>query len=340
MSEAKSEPVVVCRNVWKIFGDKADEAMAAVKNDNLSKAEVLERYGAVVGVRDVSIEVGEGEIFCIMGLSGSGKSTLVRHVNRLIEPTSGEIFINGTNVGQLNAEDLRVMRADKIGMVFQNMALLPHRTVRDNIAFALELRNVDAFTRSQVADRVIETVSLQGYGDRYPSELSGGMQQRVGLARALAADPDILLMDEPFSALNPLIRRGLQDEFLALSKDLKKTTLFITHDLDEAIRMGDHIAIMKDGEIVQVGTPEDIVTQPADKYVADFVAGISKLKLVFAHTVMKPLAAYESKHGPLDHADDCPVAGPEDDLDTLVKLAVDQANAAFIMSHGDSRRLQ
>ena len=172
--------------------------MEAVRRENLSKAEVLERYQAVVGVRDVSISVGEGEIFCIMGLSGSGKSTLVRHINRLIEPTGGDILINGVNVGELNAEELRIMRADKIGMVFQNMALLPHRSVRDNIAFALELRNVDAFTRRQVADRVIELVSLQGYGDRMPSELSGGMQQRVGLARAMAADPDILLMDEPF----------------------------------------------------------------------------------------------------------------------------------------------
>ncbi|MEL6946515.1 MAG: glycine betaine/L-proline ABC transporter ATP-binding protein [Pseudomonadota bacterium] len=332
---SETEPVVVCRNVWKIFGDKSKEAMQAVNDRNLSKPEVLEEFGAVVGVKDVSIEVGEGEVFCIMGLSGSGKSTLVRHVNRLIEPTSGEILINGTNVGGLNAEELRIMRADKIGMVFQNMALLPHRTVNDNIAFALELRNVDAFRRSEVAERVIETVSLQGYGNRYPSELSGGMQQRVGLARALAADPDILLMDEPFSALDPLIRRGLQDEFLALSKDLKKTTLFITHDLDEAIRMGSRIAIMKDGEIVQTGTPEDIVTKPADKYVADFVAGISKLKLVFAHTVMEPVAKYEQRVGKkLPAAKNCPQAGPDDDLDTLVGLSVDQDKPVVIMGDG------
>ena len=334
MTQENSEPVVVARNVWKIFGERANEAMQAVQKRNLSKAEVLDEFEAVVGVRDVSIEVSEGEIFCIMGLSGSGKSTLVRHVNRLIEPTSGEIFINGTNVGALNAEDLRAMRADKIGMVFQNMALLPHRTVRDNIAFALELRNVDAFTRAQVADEVIETVDLQGYGDRMPSELSGGMQQRVGLARALAANPDILLMDEPFSALDPLIRRGLQDEFLALSKNLKKTTLFITHDLDEAIRMGTHIAIMKDGEIVQTGTPEDIVTQPADDYVADFVAGISKLKLVFAHTVMQPVEKYEKENKKLPAIKNCPQAGPEDDLDTLVGLAVDQAKPIVIMDDG------
>ena len=326
--------VVVCRNVWKIFGDRADEAMAAIRSEGLSKAQVLERYEAVVGVRDVSIEVARGEIFCIMGLSGSGKSTLVRHINRLIEPTAGEILINGTDVGSLDAEALRAMRADRIGMVFQNMALLPHRTVRDNIAFSMELRGIDAFTRAQAADRVIETVHLEGYGDRMPSELSGGMQQRVGLARALAADPDILLMDEPFSALDPLIRRGLQDEFLALSHEMHKTTLFITHDLDEAIRMGHRIAIMKDGAIVQVGTPEDIVTQPADDYVADFVAGISKLKLVFAHTVMRPVAEYEANAATLPEMATCPQAGPEDDLDTLVGLAVGQDKPIVIMDDG------
>ena len=334
MTADHQEGVVVTRNVWKIFGERAGDAMAAVRRDNLSKAEVLEAYGAVVGVRDVSISVSEGEIFCIMGLSGSGKSTLVRHVNRLIEPTGGDILINGVNVGDLNQEELRAMRADKIGMVFQSMALLPHRTVRENIAFALELRGVDPFTRANVADRVIELVSLQGYGDRMPSELSGGMQQRVGLARALAADPDILLMDEPFSALDPLIRRGLQDEFLELSKTMKKTTLFITHDLDEAIRMGTRIAIMKDGEIVQTGTPEEIVTRPADEYVSDFVAGISKLKLVFAHTVMQPVAAHESRSGTLPPLDACPQASPDDDLDVLVGLAVDQDNPIVIVSDG------
>ena len=334
MIPSGDENVVVANNVWKIFGDRAKEALEAIRKDNLSKAEVLEQYGAVVGVKDVSISVNKGEVFCIMGLSGSGKSTLVRHINRLIEPTHGDILINGVNVGNLNAEDLRVMRADKIGMVFQNMALLPHRTVSDNIAFSLELRNVDAFTRAQAAEKVIETVSLQGYGDRYPSQLSGGMQQRVGLARALAADPDILLMDEPFSAIDPLIRRGLQDEFLALSKVMKKTTLFITHDLDEAIRMGSRIAIMKDGEIVQIGTPEDIVTKPADKYVADFVAGISKLKLIFAHTIMQPLAKYEKENGKLKDIDACPKADTEDDLDTLVGHAVGQDNPVVIMSDG------
>jgi len=254
--------------------------------------------------------------------------------HRLIEPTGGEILINGIDVGGLNPEELRAMRADKIGMVFQNMALLPHRTVRDNVALSLELRNIDAFTRTEVADRVIDLVDLQGYGDRMPHELSGGMQQRVGLARAMAADPDILLMDEPFSALDPLIRRGLQDEFLELSKTLKKTTLFITHDLDEAIRMGSRIAIMKDGEIVQTGTPEDIVTNPADQYVSDFVAGISKLKLLFAHTVMEPIEAYEARQGPIAR-DDAPVATPDDDLDRLIALSVNQDHPVLIKEDGN-----
>jgi glycine betaine/proline transport system ATP-binding protein len=334
MEERAGEPVVETKGVWKIFGEREHEVLGAIRESDLSKAEVLAQFGAVVGVRDVDISVGEGEIFCIMGLSGSGKSTLVRHINRLIEPTDGQILINGTDVGGLDPEALRAMRADKIGMVFQNMALLPHRTVRDNVAFALELRNVDAFTRAQVADRVIETVGLQGYGDRMPSELSGGMQQRVGLARAFAADPDILLMDEPFSALDPLIRRGLQDEFLALSKTMRKTTLFITHDLDEAIRMGTRIAIMKDGAIVQTGTPEEIVIHPADDYVADFVSGISKLKLVFAHTVMVPTEEYEKTTGPLPPISDCRSAGPEDDLDTLVSLVVGQDHPIVIQVDG------
>lgn len=327
MAQLAEDSVVTVRNVWKIFGDRADEAMAAVRKDNLTKADVLARFDCVVGVRDVSISVGKGEIFCIMGLSGSGKSTLVRHINRLIEPTSGEILVDGVDVGALNAKDLRAMRADKIGMVFQNMALLPHRSVRDNITFPLELKNVDTATRQSHAERVIDLVHLQGYGDRMPADLSGGMQQRVGLARAMAADPDILLMDEPFSALDPLIRRGLQDEFLDLSRTMQKTTLFITHDLDEAIRMGSKIAIMKDGEIVQIGTPEDIVTKPADDYVADFVAGISKLKLIYAHTVMAPLDSFPH----LTDLSACPVAHPEDDLDALVGLSIDQDNPIVII---------
>ncbi len=330
------DKVIEIREVWKIFGERAREALEVIRVEGIDKGEVLERFGAVVGVRDVSLDINAGEIFCVMGLSGSGKSTLVRHINRLIEPTYGHIRIHGEDVGSLSAEELRVLRADRIGMVFQNMALLPHRTVRDNVAFALELRNADIYTRHQLADKVIETVSLQGFGDRMPSELSGGMQQRVGLARALAADPEILLMDEPFSALDPLIRRGLQDEFLELSRTMKKTTIFITHDLDEAIRMGTRIAIMKDGEVVQIGTPEYIVTNPADDYVADFVKGISRLKLVFAHTIMKPPEQFRAEGGDLSSAGGWPQADPEADLDYLVNLVVGKEHPVAVRT-GDGQ---
>ncbi len=327
-----SDAVVELESVWKVFGSRASEAMTAIRNEGLGKPEVLERFDAVVGVKDASFQVAEGEIFCLMGLSGSGKSTLVRHINRLIEPTAGAIRILGEDIGAMNSTALRALRADKIGMVFQNMALLPHRSVRDNIGFALELRGMDGYTRARAADRALETVSLHGYGDRLPSELSGGMQQRVGLARALAANPEILLMDEPFSALDPLIRRNLQDEFLGLSQDLKKTTVFITHDLDEAIRMGDRIGIMKDGEIVQIGTAEDIVTDPADDYVADFVAGISRLKLVSAAKIMMPKDEYEAKFGPAGNPEDGPVAAPTDDLDTLVGLSTGTEKPVLIVA--------
>ena len=316
--------IIEVGSVWKIFGERAEEALQAIRQDSLHKAEVLERFGAVVAVRDVSFAVERGEIFCIMGLSGSGKSTLVRHINRLIQPTHGRILINGQDIGALSTEKLRALRASQIGMVFQNMALLPHRTVRDNIAFALELRNTDLFTRHQLADEMLETVSLQGYGDSMPSKLSGGMQQRVGLARALAADPEILLMDEPFSALDPLIRRGLQDEFLALSQTMNKTTVFITHDLDEAMRMGSRIGIMRDGEMVQIGTPEDIIIYPKDDYVADFVQDLSRLKLVFAHRIMEQPETYNKAHGNVAEADRWPQAHPKADLNSLVSLIIGQ----------------
>ena len=326
--------VIEARGVWKIFGERAEEALRGVRQDGLHKVEVLEQFGAVVAVRDVDFAVERGEIFCIMGLSGSGKSTLVRHINRLIQPTHGQILVNGQDMGALSAEELRALRASRIGMVFQNMALLPHRTVRDNIAFALELRNTDPFTRHQSANGLLETVGLAGYGDAMPSELSGGMQQRVGLARALAADPDILLMDEPFSALDPLIRRGLQDEFLVLSRTMDKTTVFITHDLDEAIRMGSRIGIMRDGEMVQIGTPEDIILHPKDGYVADFVQGLSRLKLVFAHRIMERPETYDKSHGNLADADTWPQAHPKADLNSLVSLIVGQQCPIAIRDNG------
>ena len=310
------EIVVDLQGVWKIFGDRSQEAMASVKAEGIGKPEVLERFACVVGVQDATFQVQRGEIFCIMGLSGSGKSTLVRHINRLIEPTSGAINVLGRDISALKDAELREVRARQIGMVFQHMALLPHRSVRDNVAYPLEIRGVPKSKRWAVSDHTLELVDLIGYEDRLPRELSGGMQQRVGIARALASDPEVLLMDEPFSALDPLIRMQLQDQFKALVAHLKKTTLFITHDLDEAIRIGHRIAIMKDGVIVQIGTPEDIVMNPADDYVREFVQGISKLKLVKAHSIMEPLDSYS---GTLDGA---PRADEGADLDQLIDLAV------------------
>jgi glycine betaine/proline transport system ATP-binding protein len=327
-------PAIECRHVWKIYGKNEQRAHQAVKTENISKEACLAEFGCVIGVVDASFRVNRGEIFCIMGLSGSGKSTLMRHVNRLIEPTDGQILINGTDIGQLSTPEMRALRAEKIGMVFQNMALLPHRNVRDNVAFGLEVRKVPKEERHALAENALALVQLDGWGDRFPKELSGGMQQRVGLARALACDPDILLMDEPFSALDPLIRRQLQDQFLELSQKLKKTTLFITHDLDEAIRIGAHIAIMKDGVLVQIGTPEEIVTNPADDYVADFVAGISRLHLVSAKTVMYPAADFLRKF-PEVEAEQLPSVGPDDDLDTLVEIMTDvEANRVAVSADG------
>ena len=234
-----------------------------------------------------------------MGLSGSGKSTLVRHINRLLEPTSGQILINNEDVMKFDSKSLQDLRNKKIGMVFQNFALMPHRSVLDNIAMPLEIRGISKNDRLDAANKILDIVELQGWGNKFAHELSGGMQQRVGLARALAADPDVLLMDEPFSALDPLIRRQLQAEFIKLSKQMKKTTVFITHDLDEAVRVGHRIAIMRDGKVIQIGTPEEIVMKPADNYVADFVKGISRLKIVQAKSIMQPIDKFEKEFGQL-----------------------------------------
>lgn len=326
------DTVIEISNVWKIFGTHSEAALSAVRDEGLSKAEVLERWNAVVGVADVSLSVNRGEIFCVMGLSGSGKSTLVRHFNRLLEPTDGKILIEGTDVVGLGPAELQSFRNRKIGMVFQNFALMPHRSVLDNVAMPLEIRGVPKNERMRQAASFLDIVELGAWGAKYAHELSGGMQQRVGLARALAANPDVLLMDEPFSALDPLIRRQLQDEFIRLSKFLKKTTVFITHDLDEAVRIGDRIAIMRDGRVVQMGTAEDIVMNPADDYVADFVAGISRLKVVRAHAVMQEIAAYEAEHGPV--ASDAPRVDEGETLSTLINMAIDTGEAILVEESG------
>ncbi|MEK9746953.1 MAG: glycine betaine/L-proline ABC transporter ATP-binding protein [Pelagibacteraceae bacterium] len=287
------------KNIWKIFGNTSKEALDAIQNQKITKTEALEKFNSVIGVSDVSFNVNPGEIFCVMGLSGSGKSTLVRHINRLLEPTSGQILVNGQDVMGLEKEALQEFRNKRIGMVFQNFALMPHRSVIDNIAMPMEIRGVNKNQRYEQAYKILDIVELQGWGNKYAHELSGGMQQRVGLARALAADPEVLLMDEPFSALDPLIRRQLQIEFINLSKQMKKTTVFITHDLDEAVKVGHRIAIMRDGMVIQIGTPEQIVMKPVDNYVADFVKGISRLKVVEAKTIMKSKEQFEKENGPL-----------------------------------------
>jgi glycine betaine/proline transport system ATP-binding protein len=248
---------------------------------------VQERSGHVIGLRDVSFDVHEGEVFVVMGLSGSGKSTLVRCLIRLIEPTQGVIEVDGEDVTGYDDQQLIHLRRGKVGMVFQHYGLMPHRRVLDNVAYGLEVQGIDKATRYEKAEEVVGRVGLEGWEQSYPGELSGGMQQRVGIARALAVDPPILLMDEPFSGLDPLIRREMQDEMITLLEQLGKTIVFITHDLNEALKLGDRIAIMRDGEIIQVGTPEEIVTLPADAYVSNFARDVSKAQVVGARSIMQ-----------------------------------------------------
>ncbi|WP_449041878.1 quaternary amine ABC transporter ATP-binding protein [Paracoccus sp. (in: a-proteobacteria)] len=312
MHSETAEILIDCQSVWKVFGNRSAEAIRAITGRGLGKQEVLREYGCVVGVSDASIQVRRGEIFCIMGLSGSGKSTLIRLLNRLIEPSLGKVLVKGRDLATMDAATLRETRARHIGMVFQSVALLPQRNVLENAAFGLEVQGVPKDERNRAAGAALDKVGLSDWKLRYPSELSGGMQQRVGLARALTSDPEIILMDEPFSALDPLIRRQLQDEFRQLTKDLGKSAVFITHDLDEAIRIGDRIAIMKDGVIIQTGTAEEIVMNPADQYVADFVAGISRLHLVKAHSVMVPLGEWQGEAASL------PRCAPDADIDALI----------------------
>ncbi|MGB2876603.1 MAG: glycine betaine/L-proline ABC transporter ATP-binding protein [Dehalococcoidales bacterium] len=283
---ADKEHKIRCQNLWKIFGPSPQGILDSIKN-GASKQEVMEKTGHVIAIRDVSFEVQENEIFVVMGLSGSGKSTLVRCINRLMEPTSGSIFIEGDNVGEMNNHDLKELRRHKLSMVFQHFGLLPHKSVIDNITFGLEVRGDSKKERQERAQNTLELVGLGGWESSRIQELSGGMQQRVGLARALAVGPEILLMDEPFSALDPLIRRQMQEEFINLRSTVKKTVVFITHDLLEALTLGDRVAIMRDGTIVQLGTPEEIVTNPADDYVREFVKDVPRGKVVPVNNIME-----------------------------------------------------
>lgn len=284
------------RNVTKIFG-KSKKAIHLL-HEGETKQSILKKTGATVGVNQANFEVEAGEIFVIMGLSGSGKSTLVRMLNRLIDPTAGEVFIDGFDIVKMNKEQLQNVRRKKISMVFQKFALLPHRTVLENTEYGLEVQGVPKETRMKKAMDALKLVGLEGYENQYPKQLSGGMQQRVGLARALANDSDVLLMDEAFSALDPLIRKDMQDELLELQSTLKKTIVFITHDLDEALRIGDRIALMKDGSIVQIGTPEEILMNPSNDYVEKFVEDVDLSKVLTAGHVMKRAEAVSVEKGP------------------------------------------
>ncbi|SDQ86242.1 glycine betaine/proline transport system ATP-binding protein [Virgibacillus subterraneus] len=291
-------PVIDVKGLSKVFGRNPKQALKLL-DEGVSKDEILKKTGNTVGVNRATFSVEEGEIFVIMGLSGSGKSTLVRLVNRLIEPTEGSVLIDGDDLATMDMKSLRKIRREKLSMVFQRFALFPHKSILENAEFGLEIQNVPAEERKKKAQDALEMVGLGGYIHQSPGQLSGGMQQRVGLARALANDPEVLLMDEAFSALDPLIRKEMQDELIDLQESMQKTILFITHDLDEALRLGDRIALMKDGSIVQIGTPEEILVNPANDYVEKFVEDVDRSKVLTAQNIMKrPETINIEKHGP------------------------------------------
>ena len=304
----RGPPLIKAEGIWKIFGRNADRVIGTPDAD-LPRAELREKTGCVAAVRDVSFDVYPGEVFVVMGLSGSGKSTLVRTLIRLIEPTAGRIELDGRDVTAASHDELLQLRRHTSSMVFQHFGLLAHRTVLDNVAFGLEVQGVSKAERHARAAKILKLVGLEDAASQFPSELSGGMQQRVGLARAFAVDPKVLLYDEPFSALDPLIRRDMQDEVIRLQQETGKTTVFITHDLPEALRLGDRIAIMRDGRIVQLGTPEDLVGSPADAYVENFVRDIPRSHVLTLRWIMRDARAGEED-------------GPQLDVSTTVRNAV------------------
>ncbi len=294
---ASDAPMISVENLWKVFGANADKVVGSPLAD-LSRSELRAQTGNTIAVRDVSFDVAPGEVFVVMGLSGSGKSTLVRCMTRLIEPTQGSLTFEGEDILKVDNARLRELRKTRFSMVFQHFGLLPHRKVIDNIAYSLEINGIKKAERHARANEVIELVGLSGYAQAYPEQLSGGMQQRVGLARALAVDPQVLFLDEPFSALDPLIRRDMQQEVIRLHHELGKTMVFITHDLSEAVKVGDRIAIMRDGAVVQIGTPEDLVANPADDYVANFVRDIAKSHVLTLKYLARPVRSDEAIDGP------------------------------------------
>ena len=292
MTAAREPSPIKCRGVWKIFGDDRRRARS-LADEGATGQEILDETGCVIAVRDVSFTVRRGESFVVMGLSGSGKSTLIRCLSRLVEPTHGEVLLDGEPIGDLDETALRQLRRRRMSMVFQHFGLFPHRRVLDNVAFGLEIRGVPRAERYERALKVLKSVGLEAWSDHHPQQLSGGMQQRVGLARALCVEPEILFFDEPFSALDPLIRRDMQDELLSLQARMHRTLVFITHDFQEALKLGDRIAIMKDGVFMQVGTPEEIVSAPAGDYVREFTKDAPKIKVVTVRSVLAPLEGSE-----------------------------------------------
>jgi glycine betaine/proline transport system ATP-binding protein len=314
---ATTDPTLAVDGLWKVFGPRASKIIGSPEAD-LPRPELLEKTGCVAAVKDVSFDVAEGEVFVVMGLSGSGKSTLVRCLTRLIEPTAGAVRLSGRDVAAMSNRQLMDVRRKEIAMVFQHFGLLPHRKVIDNVAYGLEIRGEGKKERYARANEVIDLVGLKGYANHYPDQLSGGMQQRVGLARALAVDPKVMLFDEPFSALDPLIRRDMQNEVIRLQQDLKTTMVFITHDLQEALKVGDRILIMRDGELVQMGRPDQIVGAPADDYVKDFVSEIPRSHVLTLKWVMSEPTSDDS------------MDGPEMDATTIVK---DAAHAVLSSQH-------
>ena len=341
-----TEPALQVKSLWKIFGPN-DEKLIGTPDLQLSRKELQAKSGHVIGVRDVSFDVAPGEVFVVMGLSGSGKSTLVRLITRLIEPTSGEVILDGQDITKLSDPALREIRRNKVSMVFQHFGLLPHRKVIDNIAFGLEVRGEGKDSRRNRAQEMVDLVGLSGYERNFPEQLSGGMQQRVGLARALAADPAVLMFDEPFSALDPLIRRDMQNEVIRLHHEVGKTMVFITHDLQEALKLGDRILIMRDGAVIQIGRPDEVVGAPADEYVRDFVSEVPKSHVLTLRWVMRQATGTEAAgspvlqastivrdaaravlatHGPVRVAEGDRVVGIVDDEDILRVVVAEDAS--------------
>lgn len=321
-----SDPKISIRNLYKIFGDAPQEALAHVKN-GMGKPELLEKHGHVLGLQDINVDMQAGEITVIMGLSGSGKSTLIRHLNRLIEPTSGEVVVNGEDVLAYDEDSLRGLRRNIMSMVFQKFALLPHKTVLQNTGMSAGIRGENVAEAEKRNRGWLDRVGLAGYEDHYPHQLSGGMQQRVGIARALGSDSEIMLMDEAFSALDPLIRTDMQDLLLELQKELHKTIIFITHDLDEALKLADHLVILKDGFVVQQGEPQDILLNPNDPYIEDFVSDINRARVLRVRSVMTKGAGQSDADG---------IVNVDDNLESLIALSAGDTSKTYQVNDGDT----